>query len=114
MRRLCLTLVFVVLAGCASTGTRRVLQVTFVGTQAADLHSTHVALQHGAIEANPLLADSWKAQLAMKVPAVIFVVGASEHLASHGHKTVATALLASLSIAYGVIAARNYRLGTTR
>ena len=88
----------------------RVLQVSFVGLQAADLHSTFRAMDNGTgVEANPLMANRGAA-IVLKAATSVAVVAATHEWAKK-HPIQARIALAVLDGAYTSIVVNNYRIG---
>jgi hypothetical protein len=96
-------------AGAPSARSLRTLQVSFVSLQAADLHSTFRALDSGAAEMNPVMAQHWGAVLGLKAGASLAVVLATHKLAKKHPKAVRLTL-AALDGAYAAIIVHNYRV----
>lgn len=97
------------LTGCAPA--YHSAQISFVATQAADVHSTQLGLRNGAgREANPLMPDSLAGMVTMKTAQAVLVLWIAEELADRNKRTVSTVLLTALSVAVGLIANNNYRI----
>ena len=87
----------------------RVAQGVFIAAQVADWHSTKVATDAGAVEANPVMQGSNAKRFALKAGMTTAIVWATSHLA----KTRPTAVKWMLYVASGLtvgVAANNYRI----
>ena len=87
----------------------RVAQGVFIAAQVADWHSTKVAIDHGAVEANPVMRGSDTKRLALKAGMTAGIVWATSHLS----RTRPTAAKWMLYVASGLtagVAANNYRI----
>jgi hypothetical protein len=89
----------------------RTLQVSFVGLQATDLHSTFRAMDNGAAEMNPLMMQHRIVVVGLKAGASLAVVIATHKLAKK-HPKAARLTLAALDGAYAAIVFHNYRVGS--
>jgi len=97
---------------CASSGMTRTVQVSIVGAQIADLHSTHQAIVSGAgREGNPVMGSSWIRQTAIKVPVTVWALWAIKDLEDHGHPKAARLFGAAVATAIALVANHNYQLG---
>jgi hypothetical protein len=88
------------------------MEASFIALQAADLHSTFLAIGRGGREINPLLrplADSPAAMLATKGGMAAFTVYVNERLRRKKPRG-ALALMVAESTFYAIIAAHNYGL----
>ena len=113
MTRVLLIAALIISCGCASKATYRTVQAGFVTTQALDWHSTHQALEAGAIESNPLVPSGDVGRFITKAIVSVVVLWLTERL-SRTHRAVAVAVLSGLSGFYAIISAHNYRLATTQ
>lgn len=103
-------LVAILSTGCASRALFRTAQVSVVATQAADLHSTHLALAGGyGREANPFLPTAWQGQLVIKGGITSVELWLSERL-SKTHPVLATIVLSALAGGTALVSVRNYRI----
>jgi hypothetical protein len=87
------------------------LYISFAGLQALDAHSTIKALDHGYVEANPLVAASTRnraAFVAMKVAVTASVIVGAERLWPR-HRVAAVVAILAVNGAYAAIVAHNYR-----
>jgi hypothetical protein len=87
------------------------LYSTFAALQAADAHSTTLALRQGATEMNPLMsgvAGSPKGLAAVKLATTVTTIAATEML-WRSHPRAAVIVMAILTSGYGVVVAHNYR-----
>lgn len=85
---------------------------SFVALQALDAHSTLLAVDRGAVEANPLiggLASRPAALIAMKAGTAAGVIYMTERVRRHNRIAAMVLMLASNS-AYATLVARNYRI----
>ena len=97
--------------GAPSAISLRMLQVSFVGLQVADLHSTFRAVDNGtSAEANPLMTNRASA-LVLKVGVSVAVLAAT-HKWAKKHPKAARITLAALDGAYAAIVVNNYRIGS--
>ncbi len=97
--------------GAPSAISLRMLQVSFVGLQAADLHSTFRAVDNGtSAEANPLMTNRASA-LVLKVGVSVAVLAATHRWAKK-HPKAARITLAALDGAYAAIVVNNCRIGS--
>lgn len=86
------------------------LYLTNIAVNAADVHSTIMALKAGGVEANPILNGMDSAQLiTMKVISVGTGIMLAEKLWKR-HRVAAVTVMIISNTAVGVIAARNYHL----
>lgn len=87
------------------------LYSTFAALQAADAHSTTLALRQGATEMNPLMsgvAGSPKGLAAVKLATTVTTIAATEML-WRSHPRAAVIVMAIITSGYGVVVAHNYR-----
>ena len=97
--------------GAPSATSLRVLQVSFVGLQVADLHSTFRAVDNGtSAEANPLMTNRASA-VVLKAGVSVAVLAATQKWAKK-HPRAAQITLAALDGAYAAIVVNNYRIGS--
>jgi len=97
--------------GARSAISLRLLQVSFVGLQAADLHSSFRAVDSGTCaEANPLMTNRASA-LVLKAGVSVAVLAATRKWATK-HPKAARITLAALDGAYAAIVVNNYRIGS--
>jgi hypothetical protein len=89
----------------------RVLQVSFVGLQAADLHSTFRAVDNGtSTEVNPLMVNRGSA-VALKACVSVAMWAATYEWAKK-HPKAARITLAAMNGAYAALVVNNYRVGS--
>lgn len=91
------------LTGCSL----RTHHVAFVAAQSADLASTRYAMSRGAVEANSIMGQSLTQQLAVKAAGTVGVLWLSDVLSDRGRDGVSKALLTAVSVALGIVSARN-------
>ena len=87
------------------------LYASFAGLQALDAHSTLRALQNGATERNPLMADiagKPAALFALKAGVTASTILLTERLRPK-HRVAAIALMAALDSFYAMVVVHNYR-----
>jgi hypothetical protein len=90
----------------------RSLYATTAVMQALDVHSTIIALDRGAVEANPLMAGVTRnraAFIATKAAVATGSILAARSL-SKRNKVAAIVTLAAINTAYGFIVQNNYRI----
>lgn len=86
-----------------------------ISMQAADLHSTHRAINSGAgVEGNWIMQGSTTKRIALKVAATVPILALADHLQRQGQRRTARVLLYSASAVIGTVAARNYQMGVIR
>jgi hypothetical protein len=89
------------------------LYVSFASLQVFDIASTGYALDHGAQEANPVLAglaDSTPALVAVKAGSTAAIIYLTERLRKR-HPVAAVLLMVGLNAGYASIVAHNYSVG---
>jgi hypothetical protein len=87
------------------------LYSTFAALQAADAHSTTLALRQGATEMNPLMsgvAGSPRGLAAVKLATTVTTIAATE-LLWRSHPRAAVIVMAIINSGYGFVVANNYR-----
>jgi hypothetical protein len=87
------------------------LYSAFAGLQAADAHSTTLALRQGGTEMNPLMggvAGSPKGLIAVKLATTFTTIAATEML-WRTHPRAAVIAMAIITSGYGVVVTHNYR-----
>ena len=87
------------------------LYVSFASLQALDAHSTSRALDHGAVEANPLMrgiAGNTAGMLAVKAAGTAGVIYAGEKLWRR-NKTAAVLFMVAANSALALVVQHNYR-----
>jgi hypothetical protein len=92
------------------------LYATTVILQGLDVHSTLSAINHGGVEANPMIspvASHAVAFVAMKSALTATSLVAAHHIAGH-NKMAAIALLAGINSAYALVVAHNYHVASGR
>jgi hypothetical protein len=117
MRRLLVAFVVLLVATPAFAEPRGLLlsgaYAAFVGSQALDIHSTHLGLSRGAVERNPFVG-SCLAQVgcafgvkSMTTAGVLWMV--DRHVRPKS-RTAAIVTVVALTAVQGAVAARNYRV----
>lgn len=89
------------------------LYVSFASLQVLDIASTRYAVDHGAREANPVLAglaDSTPALVAVKAGSTAAIIYLTERLRKR-HPVAAVLLMVGLNAGYASIVAHNYSVG---
>lgn len=108
--RFSLVLAFVILSASPSFAqSLKLPTVAFIAAQAADLHSTHVALAAGAHEENPVMNTSNAGRIAVKAAGSAGVVFLSRKLAKR-HPKAAVLFLVSGTVVTSAVAVHNYRI----
>lgn len=90
-------------------GAIRLHEVAFVGLQALDLHSTHLALNAGAQEGNWVMRRPLAGQIAIKAGMTTAVLFATERGKSR-HPRLMMWMLTGINCAYAGIVVHNYRV----
>jgi len=99
-----------ILSGCASSNTGRILNVGVVAAGALDLHSTRAAMAKGAHEANPLVGDSATGQALLKAAGIGTVIGLSQLIENKGHTTLAQVMRSLAIVVWSAAAVYNYQI----
>ena len=106
-----LGLVLLFAYSCAPTMTSKVIQGGLVAAEAADVHSTKLALASGkGREGNPLLPESWIGQGLIKAAATAGVIWLGTTMEIHGHRTLARVAQTTFAAVTAIVAARNYNI----
>ena len=90
------------------------LYASFVALQAIDAHSTWRALEHGAVEANPIMksvAESKAPFLAAKAIGTAATIAISERLRKK-NRVAAVMVMVSANVGMTWVAQHNYRAGS--
>jgi hypothetical protein len=95
--------------GCSSSNLGRGLNVAVVGAAAADVVSTHHAIEAGGREWNPLIGAGWLRQAA-KALGASFVIGAAAVLETKGRPVLAHLVRGVAIGIWSAAAIHNWRL----
>lgn len=93
------------------SGLYKAMGFALMGTAASDVLSTELALMSSADvrEANPFMATSTEARIALKASTTTLVFVASDHLHKKGHEKMALWLRIATVAGYGIVTAHNLR-----
>lgn len=88
------------------------LEVTYIGLNALDVHSTYKVIEHGGYESNPFMAkfvDNKAAFIGVKALSTTAFLGACR-IIKKDKPMIAFALLVAGNIGYGFLVNHNYQL----
>lgn len=101
----------IVISGCASSTSGKVLNGAVIGSAVADMHSTRAVIDSGAgLEGNPLMSQSLTQQALVKALGTSAVIAGAFLLQEKGHPVWAHIIRGVAITAWSVAAASNYRL----
>lgn len=105
---LCLAVICV--AGCSKTAWGKALDGGVIGAGGADLHSTRLAIDRGAHEANPAMDHGAWTQGVLKAAGLSAVLAGALLLETKGSPLVAHLIRVASITLNSVVAARNYQI----